>query len=80
MSLISTHTSSASYLQSKRGVTRINFVIIAKTDARNAVQFGGPDAGEHAPEEGVKRLKAALDAGELISHAIFGRQAYQRSN
>ncbi|KZV87043.1 carboxyphosphonoenolpyruvate mutase [Exidia glandulosa HHB12029] len=40
-----------------------DFVIIARTDARNAVQFGGPDAGEQAFEEGVKRLKAALDAG-----------------
>lgn len=40
-----------------------DFLIIARTDARNAVQFGGKDAGEHAFEEGIKRLKAALDAG-----------------
>ncbi|KDQ57256.1 hypothetical protein JAAARDRAFT_194412 [Jaapia argillacea MUCL 33604] len=44
-----------------------DFVIIARTDARNAVQFGGPKAGEHAFEEGVKRLKAALDAGADVA-------------
>lgn len=40
-----------------------DFLIIARTDARNAAQFGGPDAGEDAFEEGVKRLKAAIAAG-----------------
>lgn len=32
-----------------------DFLIIARTDARNAAQFGGGDAGEEAFEEGVKR-------------------------
>lgn len=32
-----------------------DFVIIARTDARNATQFGGPKAGEEAFQEGVKR-------------------------
>jgi len=44
-----------------------DFIIMARTDARNAVQFGGPNAGEHAFEEGVKRLKAALDAGADVA-------------
>lgn len=43
--------------------TEPDFVIIARTDARNAKQFGGPDAGRNAFLEGVKRLKAALEAG-----------------
>jgi len=40
-----------------------DFVIIARTDARQAKAFGGEKAGRHAFEEGVKRLKAALDSG-----------------
>ncbi len=32
-----------------------DFVIIARTDARNASRFGGEEAGEEAFEEGVKR-------------------------
>ncbi|KIW21423.1 hypothetical protein PV08_02003 [Exophiala spinifera] len=40
-----------------------NFVIIARTDARQAKQFGGSEAGEKAFHEGVNRLKAALDTG-----------------
>jgi len=44
-----------------------DFVIIARTDARNAAQFGGQDAAEEAFEEGVKRLKAALEAGADVA-------------
>jgi len=40
-----------------------NFVIIARTDARAASMYGGQDAGREAFDEGVKRLKAALDSG-----------------
>lgn len=40
-----------------------DFVIIARTDARQANSFGGENADKKAFEEGVKRLKAALDAG-----------------
>lgn len=40
-----------------------NFVIIARTDARQAKSQGGESAGREAFEEGVRRLKAALDAG-----------------
>lgn len=40
-----------------------DFVIIARTDARQAKRFGGPDAGQEAFNEGVKRLKAAVKAG-----------------
>ncbi|KAK5209509.1 hypothetical protein LTR20_003656 [Exophiala xenobiotica] len=40
-----------------------DFVIIARTDARQAKHLGGSEAGEKAFHEGVKRLKAALDAG-----------------
>ncbi|RYP06601.1 hypothetical protein DL764_003053 [Monosporascus ibericus] len=40
-----------------------NFLIIARTDARQAKSLGGPEAAEKAFHEGVKRLKAALDAG-----------------
>jgi 2-methylisocitrate lyase-like PEP mutase family enzyme len=40
-----------------------DFVIIARTDARQANSLGGREAGEAAFQEGVKRLKAALDAG-----------------
>ncbi|KAH9854381.1 carboxyphosphonoenolpyruvate mutase [Lenzites betulinus] len=43
------------------------FLIIARTDARNATTFGGEKAGEEAFEEGVKRLKAALDAGADVA-------------
>ena len=39
-----------------------DFLIIARTDARNAAQFGGREVGEQA-FEGVKGLKAALEAG-----------------
>ncbi|GJE89451.1 isocitrate lyase/PEP mutase family protein [Phanerochaete sordida] len=44
-----------------------DFVIIARTDARNATAFGGEQAGEHAFEEGVKRLKAACAAGADVA-------------
>jgi len=40
-----------------------DFMIIARTDARNALNFGGEDAGREAFLEGVKRLKAGVDAG-----------------
>jgi 2-methylisocitrate lyase-like PEP mutase family enzyme len=40
-----------------------NFVIIARTDARAAKHLGGQDAGCEAFDEGVRRLKAALDSG-----------------
>lgn len=40
-----------------------DFVIIARTDARQATAFGGDEAGREAFEEGVRRLKAALEAG-----------------
>jgi len=40
-----------------------DFVIIARTDARQANSFGGENAGKQAFEEGVRRLKAALEAG-----------------
>jgi 2-methylisocitrate lyase-like PEP mutase family enzyme len=40
-----------------------DFVIIARTDARQAKAFGGEHAGRAAFDEGVRRLKAALDAG-----------------
>lgn len=40
-----------------------DFVIIARTDARQAKRFGGEHAGRLAFDEGVRRLKAALDAG-----------------
>ncbi|KAI0692940.1 carboxyphosphonoenolpyruvate mutase [Cytidiella melzeri] len=43
------------------------FVIIARTDARNATMYGGESAGEEAFEEGVKRLKAALKAGADVA-------------
>ncbi len=44
-----------------------DFVIIARTDARNATTFGGESAGEEAFEEGFKRLKAALAAGADVA-------------
>jgi len=40
-----------------------DFVIIARTDARQAKKFGGPKAGREAFESGVERLKAAVEAG-----------------
>ena len=40
-----------------------DFVIIARTDARQAEAYGGASAGRHAFDEGVMRLRAALDAG-----------------
>jgi len=40
-----------------------DFVIIARTDARQAKSFGGEHADMAAFDEGVRRLKAALDAG-----------------
>jgi 2-methylisocitrate lyase-like PEP mutase family enzyme len=39
-----------------------DFVIIARTDARQAKKFGGPNAGLEAFHEGIKRLKAAVAA------------------
>jgi len=44
-----------------------DFIIIARTDARNATTFGGEKAGEEAFEEGVKRLKAAIAAGADVA-------------
>lgn len=38
-------------------------MIIARTDARNAQSLGGRDAGRDAFNEGVRRLKAAVEAG-----------------
>ncbi len=35
----------------------------ARTDARQAKKFGGPNAGSEAFHEGIKRLKAAVAAG-----------------
>lgn len=40
-----------------------DFVIIERTDARQADIFGGEKAGRDAFDEGVKRLKAAMEAG-----------------
>lgn len=40
-----------------------DFVIIARTDARNAKSLGGDKASKEAFEEGVRRLKAAVQAG-----------------
>lgn len=40
-----------------------DFVIIARTDARNAKSFGGDNASREAFDEGVRRLKAAMEAG-----------------
>lgn len=40
-----------------------NFMIIARTDARQAKSLGGSDAGQKAFQKGLERLKAALDAG-----------------
>lgn len=40
-----------------------DFMVIARTDARQAKSLGGEEAGEKAFMEGVRRLKAALDAG-----------------
>lgn len=44
-----------------------DFVIIARTDARQADKFGGEKAGEEAFEEGVKRLKAAVECGADVA-------------
>ena len=43
--------------------TNPDFVIIARTDARNAKSFGGDQASKEAFEEGVRRLKEAMAAG-----------------
>lgn len=40
-----------------------DFIIIARTDARQAERYGGATSGQGAFGEGVKRLKAALEAG-----------------
>ncbi|KAI3570561.1 carboxyphosphonoenolpyruvate mutase [Fusarium oxysporum f. sp. albedinis] len=40
-----------------------DFVIIARTDARNAKSLGGDKASREAFDEGVRRLKAAMQAG-----------------
>lgn len=40
-----------------------DFMIIARTDARNADSLGGRDASTEAFNEGVRRLKAAMEAG-----------------
>jgi len=44
-----------------------DFVIIARTDARNAKSFGGDQASREAFDEGVRRLKAAMEAGADIA-------------
>ncbi|RDX46711.1 carboxyphosphonoenolpyruvate mutase [Lentinus brumalis] len=44
-----------------------DFLIIARTDARNATMYGGEKAGEEAFQEGVKRLKAAVAAGADVA-------------
>ncbi|KAJ9493302.1 hypothetical protein H2202_011239 [Exophiala xenobiotica] len=43
--------------------TETDFLIIARTDARQAKHLGGSEAGKEAFHEGVLRLKAALDVG-----------------
>ncbi|GAQ07566.1 2,3-dimethylmalate lyase [Aspergillus lentulus] len=40
-----------------------DFVIIARTDARQAKKFGGANGGSEAFHDGIKRLKAAVTAG-----------------
>lgn len=40
-----------------------DFVIIARTDARQAEAYGGSRAGRHAFDEGVRRLQEAVEAG-----------------
>jgi 2-methylisocitrate lyase-like PEP mutase family enzyme len=40
-----------------------DFLIIARTDARNATSYGGDQASNEAFNEGVKRLKEAMAAG-----------------
>lgn len=44
-----------------------DFVIIARTDARNADSFGGGNASREAFDEGVRRLKAAMQAGADVA-------------
>ncbi|KAF8247367.1 carboxyphosphonoenolpyruvate mutase [Wilcoxina mikolae CBS 423.85] len=44
-----------------------DFLIIARTDARNADNFGGENAGEDAFREGVRRLQEALKAGADVA-------------
>lgn len=44
-----------------------DFVIIARTDARQANTYGGEHAGRDAFNEGVKRLKAAIAAGADVA-------------
>ncbi|RDX46709.1 Phosphoenolpyruvate/pyruvate domain-containing protein, partial [Lentinus brumalis] len=44
-----------------------DFLIIARTDARNATMYGGENAGEEAFQEGVKRLQAAVAAGADVA-------------
>ncbi|GFF63172.1 hypothetical protein CNMCM6936_001982 [Aspergillus lentulus] len=53
------------HIENQRGQGRQDpdFVIIARTDARQAEKFGGPNAGSEAFLEGIKRLKAAVTAG-----------------
>jgi 2-methylisocitrate lyase-like PEP mutase family enzyme len=57
------HISSSSQAAAVAARRNPDFLIIARTDARNAIQFGGKDAGEQAFEEGIQRLKAAFAAG-----------------
>ncbi|KAI0094472.1 carboxyphosphonoenolpyruvate mutase [Irpex rosettiformis] len=45
----------------------LDFVIIARTDARNAATFGGENADEEGFEMGVKRLKVVLKAGTDVT-------------
>jgi 2-methylisocitrate lyase-like PEP mutase family enzyme len=47
--------------------TNPDFVIIARTDARNAKSFGGDKASTEAFREGVKRLKEAMAAGADVA-------------
>lgn len=44
-----------------------DFVIIARTDARQADAYGGSRAGQHAFDEGVRRLREAVEAGADVA-------------
>ncbi|KAK7894962.1 hypothetical protein LTR67_005701 [Exophiala xenobiotica] len=46
---------------------------MARTDARQAKQLGGGEAGENAFHEGAKRLKPTLDAGAEMAFMVSPR-------
>jgi 2-methylisocitrate lyase-like PEP mutase family enzyme len=50
-----------------RGEDNPDFVIIARTDARNAKSFGGDKAEAEAVWGGLKRLKEAMAAGADVA-------------